>query len=745
MTERTEKGDSILETRISRREFMAGVGGLTFAFTMGGTLLGRASEAMAIGGQGARMNAWVSIGTDNTVTVMVPVAEMGQGVLTSLPLILADEMDADWSTVRMEYAPVIPKIYGNFDPLFQGAMVTAGSMSVPGYWKPLRMAGAQARRVLLDNVAGKWGVPVGELSTHNGTVVHAKTRRRISYGDVAKFATVPAELPKIGEADLKKPSEFRLIGRKDIPRVDVRSKVDGSAKYGIDAQVEGMIYASVLESPMDGAKATNVNIPEVSKIPGVTNVVPLPFGVAVFGKTVEATRAGRNALRVTWDNSDAVSRGFNSEKAFAEYARRGKDPNSKAMAWYKKGDAGAALGGAAKVIEGEYSSEYCYHAQMEPMNCIAKTAADGSVELWMGTQSAMVAGFVVSEVLKTTPDKIRVHQYLLGGGFGRRIAPDVAVQGAVLSKVAGGVPVKFIMTREDDVIAARPRPMTYHVLRAGLDRRGKVVGWHHRLVAENVTAVAEPPRYEASGGQDLIGWTGLEEPFYGIPNILGDGVREIRGTRVHPWRGIGTGYNKFAAESFMDEVAHAKGVDPLALRLELTREHPRAQGVLKAVAKMARWNKKPRRGRALGIAFSDYHGTFSAGVAEVSVNRRTGKIKVHNYWLAVDPGLVVQPVNVHAQAESAVVYGLSAALIEELTFKDGAIEQRNFNDYPVLRMADIPPIHTRIVASGAEPSGMGEIGVVCVAPAIANAVFRLTGKRIRALPMSPQRVKKLFA
>ena len=588
-------------------------------------------------------------------------------------------------------------------------------------------------------------MPIGELSTDNGFVVHQQTGRRISYGDVAKFATVPAEPPKIAEADLKKPSEFRLIGREDISRVDVPSKVNGSAKYSIDAKVEGMIYASVLESPMDGAKATDVNIPDVMKIPGVTKVVPLPFGVAVFGKTVEATRAGRNALKVTWDTSAAKSAGFDSERAIAEYARHGRDPNAKAMTWFKKGDVGAAMGGAARMIEGEYSSEYCYHAQMEPMNCIAKTSADGkSVELWLGTQSAMVAGFVVSHVLDTTPDKIHVHQYLLGGGYGRRLAPDIAVQGAILSKVAGGAPVKLILTREDDVLAARPRPMTYHIVKAGLDASGKVVGWHHRLVAENVTAVAEPPRYEASGGQDLIGWTGLEEPYYDIPNILGEGVREERGTRVHPWRGIGTGYNKFAAESFVDEIAFAKGMDPLILRLELTQDHPRAQAVLKAAAEMAQWNT-PRSGRGLGIAFSDYHGTFSAGVAEVSVDRSTGKIKVHNYWLAVDPGIVVQPVHAHAQAESAVVYGLSAALLEELTFKDGTIEQRNFNDYPVLRMADLPEIHTQLVASGAEPSGMGEIGVICVAPAIGNAVFQLTGKRIRALPMSPQRVKKLFA
>jgi isoquinoline 1-oxidoreductase beta subunit len=629
--------------------------------------------------------------------------------------------------------------------LFNGVMLTAASVSVPGYYMPLRLAGAQARRVLLDSVARQWGVPVGELTTEPSVVVHAKSGRRIAYGEVAKFATVPAEPPKITEADLKQPSQFRLIGRTDIQRVDVPSKVNGTAKYGIDAHVPGMVYAAVLESPMDGAKPDKVNVPDVMKVKGVTRVIPLPFGVAVFGDTVEATRAGRNALKVTWDTSGATAAGFDSEKAREEYARHGRDPNAKAMEWFKKGDAGKALTGAARLMTAEYSSEHCYHAQMEPMNCIARVAADGqSAEIWTGTQSTALAALVASNVLKTTPDKIRVHQHLLGGGYGRRIAPDAIAQAVVLSNITKA-PVKLLLTREDDLAAARPRPMTYHILRAGLDGSGKLVGWHHRMVAENVDALAAPPRFKATGGKDVIGWRGLEQPFYGIPNMLAEGVREIRGMRVHPWRGIGSGYTKFASESFLDEIAHATGVDPLILRLELTKDQPRAHAVIRAVADMAQWNLPRSGGRALGIAFADYHDTLSAGVAEVSVDRRTGRIKVHNYWIAADPGIVVQPDNVHAQLESAVVYGLSAALLEELTVKDGAVQQRNFNDYPVLRMSDVPEIHTRIVASNAPPTGMGEIGVPSVAPAIGNAVFQLTGKRLRSLPMSPERVKKALA
>jgi len=727
---------------VSRRGFVKGAAGMTFAFTLGGSLVGRMSEAFAA--EGAKLNAWVTIGTDNVVTILCPAAEMGQGVLTSLPMILAEELDADWSKVKCDFAPANPKVYGNPHEVLKGAQVTAGSVSVPGYFMPLRIAGAQARRVLIDAVAAEWKVPASELSTDKGFVVHRKSKRRMSYGDVAKFAKVPAEPPKIAEADLKKPSQFKLIGRKNIGRVDVPSKVNGAAKYGIDVQVPGMVYASVLESPMEGAKSEVLNMADVGKIKGVTRIIPLPFGVAVIGETVEATRAGRNALKVKWDTSGASAANTDSVKGKEDYARKGKDPNATAIAEYKVGDAAAALGSAAKTLEAAYWSEYCYHAQMEPMNAVAKVSEDGqSAEIWTGTQFGALAAVIISGILKTTPDKIKIHQQLLGGGYGRRLFQDAPIQATILSNIVKK-PVKLIYTREDDLAAARPRPMTHHVLKAGLDAKGNIAGWHHRLVSENVDAVAAPPRFKATGGKDYIGARGLDQAFYGIPNALGEYVREERGMRVHAWRGIGSGHNKFAAEAFLDEVANAAGKDPLALRLELTRNHPRANAVIKAAAEMSNFKRK-RKDRGMGIAFSDYHGTFSAGVAEISVDKSTGKLKVHNYWVAVDPGLVIQPDHVHGQLESAVVYGLSAALLEELIIKDGAVQQSNFNDYPVLRMSDLPEIHTKIVASDNPPTGMGEIGVVAVAPAIANALFHLTGKRIRALPMSPDRVKKALA
>jgi isoquinoline 1-oxidoreductase beta subunit len=728
--------------KLSRRGFVAGATGLTFSFSLGANLTGRLSEAMAA--DAAKLNAWVTIGADGTVTILCPAAEMGQGVLTSLPLILAEELDADWSKVKAEFAPPNPKVYGNPHELFKGAQITAASVAVPGYFRPLRLAGAQARRVLIDNVAAQWKVPARELSTDRGYVIHAKSGRRISYGDIAKFATVPSQLPEISDADLKKPSQFKLIGRRNIGRVDVPSKTNGTARYGMDIQVPGMIYASVLEAPMEGAKAQVANMEDVGKIKGVTKVIPLPFGVAVLGDTVEATRAGRNALKVTWDTAGAAAANTDSVKAKAEYAKQGKDPKAKAIPEHKVGNAAAALDRAPIVVEATYWSEYCYHAQMEPMNAVAKVSEDGkSAEIWTGTQFGALAAAIISGILKTTPDKIKIHQQMLGGGYGRRIWPDAAIQATILSNITKK-PVKLILTREDDVVAARPRPMTHHVLKAGIDPRGNLVGWYHRLVSENVDAVAAPPRFQATGGKDYIGARGLDQEHYAIPNVQAEYVREIRGMRVHAWRGIGAGYNKFAAEAFLDEVASAMGKDPLSLRLQLTNVYPRANAVIRAAAEMSDFRRR-RPGRGMGIAFSDYHGTYSAGVAEVSVDRKTGKIRVHDYWIAVDPGLVIQPDNVHAQLESAVVYGLSAALLEELTVKGGAIQQSNFNDYQVLRMSDMPQIHTRIVASNNPPSGMGEIGVCAVAPAIANAVAQLTGKRLRHLPMSPERVKTELA
>ncbi len=731
-------------THINRRTFLASSTGLTFSLAVGGSML--MSQSAQAADPAIKLNAWITIGTDNTVTMMVPTAEMGQGTTTALPMILAEELDADWSKVKAEFAPPNPKVYGNPHYLLNGGQATLASVAVAGYFTPLRVLGAQARQVLVDAVAAKWNVPASELTTDKSQVIHAKSNQRISYGEIAKFATVPAELPKISANDLKKPDQFKLIGRADLGRTDVKSKTNGTAQFGIDVTVPDMVYATILEAPMEGAKAENINTEEAMAIPGVTRVIPLPFGVAVIGNSVQATRLARNVLKqkVTWNTTGAIAANFDSDKAKKDYENQGQNAMAKTMDAYKRGDALTSMVNATQTIEATYWTEHCYHAQLEPMNCIARIGADGqSAEIWTGTQFAFLGTVAASGILKTTPDKIKVNQQLLGGGFGRRISPDIIAQTVVLANVTKQT-VKLLLTREDDMAAARPRPMTHHVLRAGLDESGNLIGWRHRMVAENVDAIASPPRFQATGGRDYIGWNGLDLPHYDIPNTLAEGVREIRGMRVHAFRGIGAGHNKFAIECFVDEVAHAKKMDPLAMRLQLTKNDARANAVLREVAKMADWKRK-RPGRALGLAFSDYHGSVSAGVVEVSLNRNNGKIKVHNMWLAVDPGIAIQPTNVVAQMEGAAVFGLSVALLEELTIRNGAPVQSNFNDYPVLRMSDMPEIHTKIVASNAAPTGMGEIGVLPVAPAISNAVFQLTGKRLRALPMSPERVKKALA
>ncbi|MEN9770248.1 MAG: hypothetical protein RLZZ180_1878 [Pseudomonadota bacterium] len=731
---------------MNRRGFLATSGGLTFSVAIGVGL--GASSQPAQGQSALKPNVWVTIGVDDSVVVMTPTGEMGQGTTTALPMILAEELDADWSKVRIEYAPPNPRVYGNTHPLLNGGQASLASIAIPGYFNPLRIAGAQARRVLINAAAARLGVDASTLSTDSGVVIHAASGRRLRYGEIAAFATVPAELPAITVADLKKPEQYKLIGRADLGRKDVLEKVTGQAKFGIDAMVPGMVYATVLESPMDGARPDFVNTAEAMAVPGVIQVMAMPFGVAVLASTAEATRTARNVLKakVTWNTSETRLNAvrFDSDAAKEEYARHAKSPDAKPVTAYKKGEADQALASAARVMEATYWSEHTSHAQMEPMNCVARVAPDGqSAELWVGTQAPVLAVGAAAGVLKTTPDKIRLNQMLLGGGFGRRITPDIIAQTVAIAN-ASKKTVKLILTREDDMAASRPRPMTHHVMRAGLDAQGKLVGWKHRIVAENVDAVAAPPRFAATGGKDYIGWQGSDLPYYGIDHWTSEGLRELRGMRVHAFRGIGAGHNKFAIECFLDEVAQARNMDPLAMRLELAAGSPRARAVIQAVADMSDWKRK-RAGRALGLAFADYHGTVAAGVAEVSLDAQSGKITVHQYWTAADPGLVIQPESVLGQLEGGAVYGLSVALFEELTIKGGAVQQTNYNDYPVLRMADMPEIHTRIVRSDAAPTGMGEAGVGPVAPAIANAVAQLTGKRLRALPMTPARVKSALA
>jgi len=730
------------DMHVSRRQVMTGAAGLTFAIALGRSD-GASAAVPASVMQGKAFSPWVSIAPDGTISVMSPATEMGQGSTTSLPLIFAEEFDADWSQVRIVPAPAVEKIYGN--PGFGGMMYTAGSNAVTSYFKPLRTFGAQVRRVLIDNAAKKWGVPAEELTTEPSAVVHAKSGRRLTYGEIAAFAEVPATAPEIKPEDLKKTADFRLIG-KDVMRIELPDKVNGSAKYSIDFSVPGMIYGAVVRSPVEGGTPDTFDEAKLKTVPGVISAVRLPYGVGVLAETAWAAFAGKSAVEqtITWQRT-GTGWGFDGEKgmeAFAADARNLSVPITKD--WFKQGDADGELAKAATVLEGEYRCDYAYHAQMEPLNAIAAVSPAGdALEVWCGTQSQTMATDACAKALGIPREKVTLHYTLLGGGFGRRGHRDeeFIIDAVLLSKEAKR-PVKMMWTREDDVHNGRLRPITAHYLRAGLDSSGKIVAWHQRLAGDRVTPYQDPVRYNAVGGKDFILMLGVELRSYDIANQYCGQIYRDSGVRTSSLRGIGYTANKFVTEAFLDEIAGKRGIDPVQLRLELLKNTPRGRAVVERVAAMASWGSKPAEDRARGFAFIDYSNSLVGGIAEISVDRTNGEIKVHDFWCTMDCGIPVQPDNVVAQTESSIVYGLGMALTERITIKDGAVEQSNFYDYQVMRMRDLPNMHIEILATDNHPTGAGQMATPLVAPAIANAFAALTGKRLRETPMTPERVKQ---
>ena len=734
-----------VSTIVSRRQIMTGAASLTFALALDA---GSSVDAAAPDRDGAhtRLSPWVSIAPDGTVSIMSAAAEMGQGSMTSLPLILAEELDADWNKVRVQPAPVIERLYGN--PAFGGAMYTAGSTAVRAYFEPLRIFGAQVRRVLLDNAAKRWGVPVSELSTEPGVVVHAKTNRRLSYGEIATFADIPATAPEIKPEDLKKPSDFRLIG-KDVMRLELPNKVNGTAIYSIDVQVPGMIYGAVATCPVDGGSPASFDEGKAKGISGVIATVRLPYGIGVLAETPWAAFNGKAAVEgtISW-NRTGRAWGFDSDKGIDDFAAAARDLSVPITAdWFKQGDAEAALSTATTVVEAEYRCDYAYHAQMEPLNAIAAVSADGdAAEVWCGSQSPTMALDAAAKALSIPREKVTLCYTLLGGSFGRRgHRDDSYIVDAVLLSKASKRPVKMMWTREDDVHNGRLRPISAHYLRAGLDPSGRIVAWHQRLAGDRVTPYMDPVRYERSGRTDTILMLGVELHSYDIPNQYCGQIYRDSGVRTSPLRGIGYTANKFVSEAFLDEIARLRGLDPIELRLELLKDTPRGRAVVERVARMAGWGTRSVSGRALGFAFIDYSNALLAGIAEISVAPTSGKIKVHNFWCSFDCGIAVQPDNVIAQTQGSIVYGLSLALSERITIKDGVVEQSNFYDYQVMRVSDLPEIHIELVATDNHPTGAGQMGTPLVAPAISNAFAALTGRRLRETPMTPDRVKRALA
>jgi isoquinoline 1-oxidoreductase subunit beta len=723
---------------LSRREMLAGSAGLSFAFALGAPPLFGAGDALAQ--SGGRVNAYVTIATDGAITIMMPAPEMGQGVNTVLPLIIAEELDADWAKVKVQQAPV-DAVYNH--PVFKQQYQVA-SLTTRGYWMPLRIAGAQARRVLLDAAAARWGVPVDELTTQPGTVVHAASGRKLSYGEIAGFAKAPAELPEIKPDQLKPVKQFRLLGN-DVQRIDMVEKSSGRLMYASDVQVPGMLYGIIARAPGRGSGPTSFNRDELKAMPGIVEATALDYGVGIVGNTVEAVFSARRTLKAQW--RDVKGSKINTETERQQFLADVRDLSKKGVPVRQTGDAVSAIAGAAKVISAEFTTDCAYHAQMEPLSCTASVTKDG-VEVWAGTQWPTRSVGEASKIAGVAPDKVKFHTLQMGGSYGRRAYVDNVIGAVELSK-AVGKPVKLVQTREDDVQSGRFRPLTAQKLDVGLDAGGKVVGWRHRIAAEPVAPyLYGQARLDADKGIDLIVIYGADVPFYDVPAHLTEHIYEDRGARVANWRGIGSGYTNFANEAMIDELAHNAGRDPLEYRLALLKD-PRARKVVERVAQLADWSRK-REGRALGIAFCKYGlppvgFSMTGTVAEISVDRASGSIRCHNLWCVADMGLPLQPRNVEAQVEGALIYSLSAALKERITLKDGQVEQSNYHDYEVLRLSETPEIKVEVVRSGEIPLPVGELAIGGTAPAVANAFLAMTGKPLRDLPFTPNRVKAALA
>ncbi len=725
---------------LKRREFLVGVGvsglGLVFGIDLKPAMGATTEIDKEAIGAGVNM-PWVRIAPDGGITIMAPAAEMGQGTTTALAIVFAEELDADWNKVSVEFSPSDDSIYGNPLSFFFGMMVTAASTAVMAYYKSMRLYGAQARRVLLEVAANHLNVPASELTTEPSVVVHAKSGQRLSYGEIAGFATLPKTLPAISEKDLKDPSQFRLIGH-EIPRVDIPAKTNGSAIYSIDIRLPNMVYATVVRAPVLGATPISVNDAEVSKMRDVIKVMQLPPDrVAIAARTYEAALIAERALKITW--SKIAESEFDSDRAMEEQSAIARDLSKAGVQVQNTGDIVAALSGAAKVYKAEYRTEFVYHAQLEPLNSVSWVKDGGkSVEVWAGSQTPTHCVRSVAAALGIAPENVTLHRTYLGGGFGRRSAMDHdwAVDSALVSKELGQ-PVKVIWSRESDVRFGRIKPMTAQYLQAAEDSNGRLTAYHHRLVADEALAMTDPLRFEKGKEFPRISTTGIHTD-YDFPNILVEAVRNKLGVRMSAVRGVGSTVNQFAAESFVDEIAIARGDDPVDMRLDLLRKSPVEQEVLRAAAGMAGWKKGEKAGR--GVSYVSNAGTYMATIAQVTVDRNTGVIRVPEIWIAADVGVAVSPRNLDAQLQSAVIHSLSNLLKERITFKNGAVQQSNFYDYQVLRMSEVPEVHTHVVPSARNPVGIGDLGGIGVGPAVANAFFSATGRRLRQSPFLPERV-----
>jgi isoquinoline 1-oxidoreductase subunit beta len=661
-------------------------------------------------------NIWVRVAPDDAVTVIVSKSEMGQGVVMGFSTIVADELDADPRRIRTEFAPPDARYA---DPAFHD-QATGGSVSTSGAWLPLRKAGATARAMLVAAAAKQWRVKASECTTHNSVVVHAASKRRASYGSLALAASalpVPVNVP------LKPSDRFTLIG-KSRQRLDIPSKVNGSAQFGIDVRLPGMVYAAVARSPVFGGRLRTFDARKAQAVRGVIKVVKISSGVAVVAKNTWAAFQGKLALSVAWDEGSNAT--VDSHLLFAEAERAGKDHTNERVA-LSRGNP-AIEGG--HVVEAVYRGPFLAHATMEPMNTTA-LVSDGRCEVWSPNQVQRRAQAAAAAGSGLPPEKCIVHTTLLGGGFGRRLEVDY-VQEAVEIAKAVHVPVKLVWTREDDIQHDFYRPMSVNTVR-GLLNQGQLVSLSHQVVQPSWLRrwFPHPPIYV--DGLDTLGVESVADAPYAIPNIRVSYIDYEHGIPIGSWRAPNANWNDFVTESFVDELAHTAGADPLAFRLRLLTQNPRAANVLRLAASKAGWgSKRPNVGQGLALTF--WAGSYAAMVAEISMQDKMPR--VHRVIAAVDVGTVVNPDIIIQQSQGATNFGLSAALTGKITIKNGRCEQNNFYDYTVLRMADAPKIEVHVVHSNEPPTGVGELCTPPIAPAVGNAIFALTGKRVRSLPFS---------
>ena len=714
---------------ISRRRFLctgaALGGGLVVGFRTGPSIGASSGNENAANAQFVP-NAFIRIADDGQVVLTMPYVEMGQGTYTSIPMLIAEELEIELNQVRLEHAPPDEKLYAN--PLL-GVQATGNSNAVRASWQPLRQAGATARTMLVAAAAKRWNVDPGSCRAQSGEVRHPQSGRRLGYGELAADA---ARQPVPQSVALKRPGELRLIGT-PAKRLDTAAKVDGTAVYGIDARPPGVKIATLAQSPVFGGRVKSVDDAAARAVKGVRQIVRLDDAVAVVADHMGAATKGLAALKIEWDEGPHARLGTAEIASALDKATLG--PGAVAQ---NIGDIDQALAGATTRVEATYQVPFLAHAAMEPMNCTVHARKDGC-EVWVGSQ---VMGRVQAAAAKITglpPDKVVAHNHLLGGGFGRRLEVDGVVRAVQIAQQVDG-PVKVVWTREEDIQHDMYRPCWFDRLSAGLDKSGKPVAWNHRFAGSSVMARWLPPAFK--NGLDPDTTEGAIDLVYDLPNLHVEYVRaEPPGIPTAFWRSVGPSHNVFVTESFIDELAAAAKQDPVAYRRALLDKTPRAKGVLELAAEKAGWGKPlpPRVGR--GVSLQHVFATYMAQVAEVEVSK-DGAVRVRRVVCAVDCGIAVNPDTIEAQIQSAIVFGVTAALHGEITLKAGRVEQANFDTYPMLRMNEAPAVEVHIVRSREPPGGMGEAGTSCIVPAVANAVYAATGKRLRKLPIDSAALKQ---